>query len=196
MAGNNALSIIAPYLVTGNPDTVNVTPPTQLTGGGNPPGSFFPYAPGDLGEAFEIGDKTYELAFCDSGATSATPTGAVAANQLAFWKSKVNRIVTNDRRFAFGNTVANGSGNFVAGIFRVAAGAGNLICVLTKGHAISVKCAVAATAGMILTADVDSNGPQVVGVAVGTAPGYLPVAVSRQAQSGSTVVCDVNIPSL
>ena len=191
---NNALSIISPYLVGGNPDTLNQTPPTQLTGGGNPPGSFFPYAPGDLGEPFELGDRVYEVVLNDSGATSATPTGAVAANQLAFWKDKTARLVTNDRRFAI--VSGNQSANFVAGIYRVAAGAGNLICVLTKGYSIPVKSGVATVPGEILVADVAANGPQALGMGALTAATSVSVGVSRAAASGGNVTSDVDIPTM
>src|SRR5882762_2826944 len=119
----NVISIISPFLQNGNPDTLNLTPPTQLTGGGTPPGSFFPYAPGDLGASFDYNDKRYELVLNDSGATSATPTGVVAANMVAFWKDKSLRLVTNDRRMAIGGQTTNASGNFVAGIYRTAVSA-------------------------------------------------------------------------
>lgn len=192
----NTVRIISPYIPSGNPDTMNVAAPTQLAGGGYPPGSFFPYAPGDLGASFDYDDKTYEVVTADSGATSGTPTGAIAANQLAFWKDKAARLVTNDRRMALGNSVTNASGNFVAGIFRTAVGAGNLCCILTRGYAINVKSAAGLTVGQQITADTDANGPQVAGVAVGTAPGYAALGTVRANTSGANTSCDVDIPVL
>jgi hypothetical protein len=194
MAGNNTMSIISPYLQGGNPDTLNQAPPPQMAGGGYPPGSFFPYAPGDLGEPFELSDRVYSVVFNDSGATSATPTGQVAANQLAFWKDKSARIVTNDRRFAI--VPGNQSANYVAGIYRVAAGPGNLICILTKGYNIPVKSGVAAVPGELLVADVAANFAQVLGMGALTAATSQVVGTSRAAAGGGNVTSDVNIPNL
>lgn len=191
--GNNAMNIISPYIKGGNPDTLNQAAPTQLAGGGYPPGSYFPYAPGDLGEPFELGDRVYAVVFNDSGATSATPTGAVAANQLAFWKDKANRIVTNDRRFAI--VPGNNSANFVAGVFRVAAGAGNLVAILSKGYSIPIASGVAAVAGELLVADVAANGPQALGMA-GAAPTFQVLGESRAAAVASVVTADIAIPNL
>jgi hypothetical protein len=192
----NALSIISPYLQNGNPDTLNYVLPAQLAGGGYPPGDG-PYAPGDLGEPFGWNDKQYSVVVCDSGATSATPTGIVAANQLAFWKDKSNKIVTNDRRFAvvYG---ANASSNFVAGIFRAAIGAGNMCCVLTDGFNIPVKSgANAIVAGGEVNADpTESNGPQIIGNALGTGSGYMLLGFARAVNSGGNTNCDLSIPAL
>lgn len=176
----NTIRITSPYLPTGNPDTYNADTI---------------YDPGALGSSFDLNDKTYEIVQLDSGATSATPTGVVAANQLAFWKSKTNRIVTNDRRLALNNSVANASGNEVAGVFRNAVTAGYYTCILAKGHSIPVKSGTI-TLGQTLTADTDANGPRVAGVAVGTAPGYLVVGVARAADSGGNVSADIDIPVL
>lgn len=176
----NIIRIVSPYLQTGNPDTYNS--PTL-------------YAPGDLGSSFDLNDKTYTVVQLDSGATSATPTGVVAANQLAFWKSKANRIVTNDRRVAFNNSVLNASGNEVAGVFRNAVTAGNYTALLCRGHNLPVKSGTI-TLGQLLTADTDGNGPRVAGVNVGSAPGYLTVGVARAADSGGSVNADIDIPVL
>src|SRR5579864_8248898 len=119
----NVISIISPYLVNGNPDTLNVAGPTKLAGSGAyPPGSFFPYAPGDLGSSFDYNDKRYELVVLDSGATAATAVGVVAANQVAFWKSQSARIVTND----IAQCVTPAAPEIcAAGLFRTAVTAGN-----------------------------------------------------------------------
>ena len=193
----NSIRTLSAFIPGGNPDTMNVAAPTALTGGGTPPGSFFPYAGGDLGASFDYNDKTYELVQLDSGATAATASGVVAANQLAYWKSKSLRIVTNNRSDTLGSSVANASGNFVAGIFRTAVGAGNLCCILARGHGIPVKSGSnTLTVGQGITSDVDANGPQVVGVNVGTAPGYMPLGYVRANNSGGNTTCDVDIPVL
>ncbi len=177
----NQIRILSPYIQSGNPDTYNV--PAL-------------YAPGDLGASWDVNDKTYAVVQLDSGATSATPTGAVAANQLAFWKSKTARIVTNDRRVALNNSVANASSNEVAGVFRSAVTAGYYTMVLCRAHAVLVKAGTVSGAGQLLTADTDANGPEVVGVAVGTAPGYATLGVSRAAATGGNVSADIDIPVL
>ncbi len=193
----NYIRQMSPFIPNGNPDTMNVAPPTQLTGGGNPPGSFFPYAGGDLGSTFDYNDKAYEMVQLDSGATASAPSGAVAANQLAYWKSKTLRVVTNDRTQALGNSVANASGNFVAGIFRTSVGAGNLCCVLVRGYSIPVKSGSnSITIGQTVISDTDANGPQATSVAVGTASTYAVLGYARAASGGGNTTCDVDIPVL
>src|SRR3989304_10111907 len=98
---------------------------------------------GQLGIVHEYNERTYQRVKTDSGATPAAPTGAVAANQLAFWRYQGDSTVqpytvTNDRRFAMNlGTATNAYANFVAGIFRVAATAGNYVDILTKGSLIA-----------------------------------------------------------
>lgn len=185
------------YIQTGNPDTFYQAVPT----GASAVGSFAPYALGELGMTFDFQDKRYTNVLIDSGATSATPTGAPTANQLLFWKDKAAKIVTNDRRFALGNTVAQASCNQVAGVLRVTpsginSGQQTFVCALTAGYAISVKAGTVSGLGQILVADTDANGPQCLGTAVGTAPSYLPIGVSRAAASGGNVSADVNITTI
>ena len=78
------------------------------------------YAPGEIGQSFleqDTGQVCLRV-FLDSGATSATPVGAVSVGQLAYWKDQVNNIVTNDSRFA--DVGPAGAINRVAGIFQLA----------------------------------------------------------------------------
>ena len=177
----NTIRTTSPYINGGNPDTYNVPAPS--------------YAAGELGISFDVNDRSYEKVILDSGATSATATGAVAANQLAYWKDPSARIVTNHRPAALGAATANASGNFVAGIFRTAVTPGYECCILTRGKNIPLKAGSVATVGMLLTSDVDTNGPQVVGVAVGTAPGYQTIGVSRGAAANNIVNADVDCSS-
>ena len=78
-------------------------------------------APGEIGCAFNDQNTgcSYVRVFLDSGATSAAGGGAVKAGQLAFWKDRVNGIVTNDPNFNDTGTPAN-SVNRVAGVFQTA----------------------------------------------------------------------------
>jgi hypothetical protein len=75
--------------------------------------------PGTIGNQFfdQNTGNVYLRVFLDSGATTATATGAVKANQLAIWKDEVNKIVTNDPNFNDTGTPANFV-NRIAGIFR------------------------------------------------------------------------------
>lgn len=179
----NIIRILSPYLITGNPDTINVTEP---------------YAPGQLGGSFDLNDKTYTVVQLDSGATSATPTGVVAANQVAFWKSKTNRLVTNDSRVAIGGQTTSGWRNEVAGIFRNAVTPGNYTCILTNGHNIPVKGQSGSGPygiGDVVVAGTTAS-PTIINVAAGTAPTCITVGVARADISGGNVNCDVNVPNL
>jgi hypothetical protein len=180
----NVISIISPYLVNGNPDTLNVAGPTKLVGSGAyPPGSFFPYAPGDLGSSFDYNDKRYALVVCDSGATAATAVGVVAANQVAFWKSQSQRIVTND----FTQAITPGSPEFCgAGIFRNAVTAGNYCCILTKGYNLTVAAGTTAVGPASIDA---TSGKAEIVTAVSTKP---VVAYCRVAASAGSCTADVD----
>ena len=158
------------------------------------------YKPGELGaRAVDTTSKEYQLVRLDSGATSATALGVVAANQLAFWKDKTNFIVTNDTVQALGaNTVAatnSGFRNEVAGIFRVAVTAGNYCFVLRKGENVNVKSAsatyqigdqIVANTGTAADCNVVAAGTAVVVQSLGTAAGAR--------VSGNTPT-DLNIPN-
>jgi hypothetical protein len=78
------------------------------------------YAPGEIGGAFneQMTQGSYLRVKLDSGATSATAVGAVAAGQLAFWKDQLNNIVTNDKNQC--DVGPSGAINRVAGIFQLA----------------------------------------------------------------------------
>lgn len=180
----NAQRITSPYLPTGNPNTMNVV------GQGNTPGSFVPYAGGELGSYFVYSGKTYVLVQCESGAT------AVSVGTVMFWKSRTAFTVTNVVANAVNGGTANAWRNEVAGIAQVAftpnATNGNFICLLVSGSGITVL-ASAGTAGQVLIADVSANVGQALGIAVGTAPTYLTIGVVTTAVSGASCVADVNI---
>lgn len=177
-----------PYIVTGNPDTMNVSP-SDFTGTGG--------RPGELGNAFDARDKAYQIVQLDSGATAATPTGVVAANQLAFWKNKDNYIVTNDRRQAMGLGAATGAyRNFVAGIFRNAVTAGNYTCVLQRGDNIPVADGGNTfAAGESVIAE-DDSAAAADRVAVGTASTFQILGRARGAASGGNVNVDIDITNI
>jgi len=124
------------YVVSGNPDTVNVSP-TDWTSLG--------YRQGELGQIFEDRGRQYQVVQLDSGVTSATTGGVVAANDLAFWKDRATYRVTKDPNQAIGGLT--GFYNEVAGVFRTAVtpnltdvlGIGQVCCILQSGRNIPVK---------------------------------------------------------
>src|SRR4029077_18333345 len=192
----NTIRTTNPFIVTGNPDTVNVSLSATTT-----PGTFTPYAPGELGMSWDVNDRTYEIVIVDSGCTSANAVGTVLANQLLFWKSKTSRIVTNDVKQAVGGSLGtNAPMNQVAGIARVAVGTpgagGSLICMLTRGINIPVASDGNGAAGALMVADTTASVARVTNTAVGTAPSYLTVGVARGAAAGGNINVDVDIASL
>lgn len=188
----NANRIMSPYIQSGNPDT------DYQTGTYNPstPGANIPYAGGDIGNAIDLNDKAYQKVYLDSGATSGTPAGAVAATQLAYWKDRQNYIVTNDSRFALLTNTALSFRNNVAGLFRAAVPAGSFCWVLQRGRAVSVKEVGSATAGMILVASTSTTAADALGTAINTAPPCNPLGVVRTATSGTTCVADFDMPNI
>lgn len=80
------------------------------------------YAPGEIGMAYndQSTGRGYVRVKLDSGATAATPTGAVVIGQLAYWKDRSAALVTNDARLCDAFT-SGGFINRVAGVFSVAA---------------------------------------------------------------------------
>lgn len=171
------------FLPTGNPDTTN---------------SKDLYATGELGTCFDQptnGGPTYQRVQVDSGATSATPTGVLAANQVMFWKSRTNRIVTNDSRMAIGGTTANAWRNQVAGILRVAATPGYYVDILKTGNAINVLSNGSGGVGQTAIADSSATTAGVIPIAVGTASTYEPIGVYRS-DSGNLAVIDVDISNI
>lgn len=97
-----------------NPFMPNGTP--NLTNSPSPP-----YAPGEMGKVFvdQNTGNAYIRVFLDSGATSATTVGVVAAGQLAFWKDRTKNLVTNDANFNDTGTPAS-CVNRVVGVFQTA----------------------------------------------------------------------------
>lgn len=176
----NINRITSAYITGGNPDTLNVALDLGSQG----------YAPGQLGGSFDYNDKAYSLVIADSGATSANPIGAIAANQVAFWKDQANRIVTNDFRQAVTPSVPSSS---VAGIFRTAVATpgagGSLVAILVRGYAIPVVAGTVAL-GQSVMADNTTSTAQVV-----TATGVLArVGIARSTANPASV--DVDIPTL
>lgn len=164
------------YIPTGNPATMNES---SL------------YAPGMLGVSFEWNDRQYQVVKLDSGATSATSTGVVTANDLAFWKDQDSYLVTNDQAQAVGSGVTNAWRNFVAGVFPYAITAGYYCAIVQKGDNVPVNGAAGGGAGQTVIANSGSDA-DVNFVAVGTASTYQPLGIAREA-TGDTTSGMVNV---
>jgi hypothetical protein len=173
-----------------SPDTLN-QPLSATPASASASTPFQWYAPGDIGVTFEYQDKAYTVAVLDSGATSANPVGAPAANNVLFWKSKGNRIVTNDFRQCVTPTVPGAS---VAGILRVTpttiGAGGNVIGMLIRGFGIPVTAGTTAIGPIMV--DTTASTCRVV-TAVGTA---TQMGQATTADSGGNATCNVDIPQL
>lgn len=189
MALGNRHSAGTIWLPTGNPDTTNITPTDFNSLGGQP---------GGLGLVFEAGNpaRRYQRVQLDSGATSATPTGAVAANQLMYWKDKSSYLVTNDSRFAMGGAAAASVfRNFGAGVLRLAATAGNYIDILQGGQSIPCKDGGNTfAAGEQVIPENDTTAAAFDRVAIGTAATNQILGIARGVASGGNVNVDIDIP--
>lgn len=189
----NVNRITSPFIASGNPDTDYQT---GAFPGSATPGDNIPYAGGDLGNAYDYNDKAYQKVYLDSGATSATPSGVVAASQLAYWKDRANYIVTNDSRFALFGGTANSFRNNVAGLFRAAVPAGSFCWVLQRGRNVNVKEAGSATQGMQLVASTSTTAADSLGVAINTAAPCTPLGVVITATVATTCVADFDMPNI
>lgn len=152
--------------------------------------------PGELGKAYDWNDRTYQRVKLDSGATAANTVGVVAANQLAFWKDKSAYLVTNDKRFALLNAVANSFANNVAGVFRHAVTAGEYCDILIRGRNIAAAAVAGVDGGEQVIADVTADTASVDSVAVGTAVTYQKLGVVRTNVSNSVAYVDFDIPNV
>lgn len=190
-AGSQVYRKIAnPYMPNGTPDKTNSPSPF--------------YAPGELGCAFTDMNtgKVWLRAQLDSGATAATPVGAVQVGQLAFWKDKLRAIVTNDSRFC--DLTAAGAVNHVAGIFQAAVTAAPgvlgtdglpvmyLCDLVIRGMNVQVQATGSLALGMQVVANTAASTANSIGVAVGTAPGTQPLGVWSSATIvGGLALADV-----
>lgn len=181
------------YMPNGTPDKTNSPSPH--------------YAPGELGCSF-VDQNTgcaYLRAQLDSGATSATATGAVVANQLAYWKDESQLIVTNDKNQC--DAGPSGAINRVAGVFQTAVTSapgvngtdGNpvmyLCDLLIRGRSRKVQAA-SALIGAQATADTSSNVARAVyTTGVNTAPvsQILGIFASSTIDSSNNALVDVAI---
>jgi hypothetical protein len=192
--------IANPYMYQGTPNLTNA--PTPIL------------APGEIGCAFNDQNtgNAYVRVLVDSGATSATPVGAILAGQVAYWKNQTGgagsgqATVTNDPRFCDLGPVA--APNRIAGIFQlsptvspgVTGPDGNPQLYVTdlviQGRGVPVLCSSTPTAGEYATGNTSANTANCVATAIGTAPPTQPVGIwTGTANTGvaNSFLCDVNI---
>jgi hypothetical protein len=193
MPVNNAIRALSVFFGgTGNPDTLSVPllSPTAT------PGSYTPYAPGEVGASIEYQDRTYTDVYLDSGATSATPTGAVLSGQIAYWKDKANRWVTNDARFAFNPTNSNFC---VAGIFRANQNPGTYgsqIFILCRGYSITLLGQQGVAAGVNLQANTSSGVNNATTYSTGQVIGFSRTPTVATGSANGTITADIDISTL
>lgn len=195
--------IQAPYMPQGTPNLTNAPSPY--------------YAPGELGCAFNDQNTggAYLRVQLDSGATSATPVGAVAVGQLAYWKNQTSpgggsqntsppALVTNDPRFCdLGPTAAP---NRVAGVFQLAVSTAPgvndsngqpqlYMCdLILQKNAATLAATGSVGAGQYATASTSANTNACIGSAVGTAPPTQPIGVWTSATvTNGNGTADINV---
>lgn len=154
------------------------------------------------------GSKEYQLCQIDSGATSATPTGAIAQGQLMYWKNRLTYTVTNDVRFSdmYNGTARNGvqsvagvlvtpTANSVASLNAVP---GDFVFLQTKGRCTVILSAQASPGlGDFAVPNNSATVPQISNSAVGTAPGDTLVGRYASATvTNSVATVDLQLPEI
>jgi len=155
------------------------------------------YKPGELGARAAINNTEWQFVQLDSGATASNAVGVVAVGQAAYWKDKSKYLVTNDLRQAVG--ASGGCRNEVAGVFQVAATAGNYCWVQQKGRSVNsiVLKSASPNIGDWIVADNTASTAQFDIVAIATAPTVQ--SYGKAAASGSTVTsiaADLDVPGI
>ena len=170
---------MSPYIGgTGNPDTAYELISTV-------PGSYSPYAPGDLGNTFEYGSKMYRKVQVE------TAPNAIVAGQLAYWKDRVNGIVTNVAANALLSGVAASNRNNVAGVFRGVVPANAQCFILVRGLTPVLE-AGAGAGGMLLVANT-GTASDALGVAIGTAPPVKQIGTVVTGFSAGKVTANIDV---
>lgn len=149
------------------------------------------YHAAQLGQKTTIDDVDYLTVRLDSGATSAVPQGAQAANDLAYWKDRAAGLVTHDAR------VAEKGIDSVAGVFPVAVTAHYVTAIKgIKSRNVSVGVDGSTfVAGDLVISDSAANGPQGTRIAAGTAAAQgRYIGQARGASSGGVLAVDLDLP--
>lgn len=144
-----------------------------------------------LGQKTTIDGTDYITVQLDSGATSAVPAGAQAANDLAYWKDRRAGLVTHDAR------VAEQGIESVAGVFPVAVTPAYVTAIKgIKSRNVSVNVDGSTfVAGDSVVSDSTANGPQGTRIAAGTAAAQgRYVGKARGAAAAGVLAVDLDLP--
>lgn len=147
--------------------------------------------PGEIMHKTTIDDTDYQTVQLDTGATSAVPQGAQAANELAYWKDRQAGIVTHDAR------VAQMGIDSLCGVFPCAVTPGYYTAIKTgRSRKVNVKVDNSAfVAGDNVVSDTAANGPQGTRVAAGTAAAQGQfLGKARGASAANVLAVDLQLP--
>lgn len=149
---------------------------------------------GELGKHLWSGGAAYQLVKLDSGATASALGGAVADGQLAFWKDRANKLVTNDKNQAVGGPVAATARNAVAGVFTVAVTAGYFCAIKKKGrHSVKTDGGGDFAVGDFIVPS-SNDVPDGDRTASGTAPPVTAVGRVAAVEAAGKTSCDLDLP--
>lgn len=157
------------------------------------------YKPGELGKhGVDNSGIERQIVQLDSGATSSTGAGVVAANQLAFWKDKANYIVTNDKAQAIGGPTGDGARNAVAGVFTAAVTAGFYGTIALRGKNVNVATdgGGVSIGDNVVAKGTGTNTAVGTKTAQGTAPPVNSVGICTTAEAASVTVVTLNLPEV
>lgn len=193
---NNLAFSHPPYLTTGNPLTENNRLNVNADGTASNTITYFGEPAGNLGQYYNFANAgRCQSVVLDSGATAATPQGVVAQGQVAFWKSRLKYIVTNNvaqAESAPGATVDND----VAGVFGTAVTAGQQCFVQQNCPGVNLP-STTAVAGQVLAIAV-SGGVATWGTAAGSAS-LIPLgswATAAGTPTTGRALAELTIPSI
>lgn len=175
---------------------MGITNPTVHIPTGDPTKTNVPSLqhPGDLGRRFPFneGEDFYRRVKVDTGATSATPSGAIANNHTAYWKDRRAFLVTNDIRMAEGGVGRNS----MAGIFRLAATAGYYVDVHVSGPAATVLDDAGRTAVAGDKVIPSGTSTKVATIAQGTAPTHDAIGDATGPAVAGVLTVRLNVPDI
>lgn len=176
----NVIRILSPYIPNGNPASMFVqiqsADPFSVDSG--------VYAPGQIGQSFDLNDKTWEFVILKAGDT-------IAPGNALYWNDRSKGIVS------VASASSDGGVNDIAGVAQATGTAG------ANGALICAQCGGAAS--LLVSAQPAGAGAKVIGsatsgkfapVAAGTAPTDNVYGVFTGAGAAGSAPAVVNIPTL
>jgi hypothetical protein len=111
---------------------------------------------------------------------------------LAFWTDRANNKVSNDKLLCDAAATTNGALNRIAGVFTVAATAGNYTALTINGPAVLVASTNTGTIGIAVIGDSTASVARVTALATAiTAPTSQVVGVLRGTPASNLASVDV-----